>query len=125
MTDICRLKYTGDTPGADSNTYNLFTTVSAQFGSNFFAHAGVSKFVLFLKGDATETGTLKEYASTDGGTTWNQVSQTAVTLGTYQDAYEFVVEPYRDWKLDWVNGGAAKTTWEVNFALVNDRGATS
>ena len=125
---ITKLKYSGTTPGADTNTYNLFSTVSKEgIGRNFFASVGVEKFLVFIKMDATETGTLKEYCSEDGGTTWLQVSETDVTgaAATSQNPYEFLVAPYRDWKLDWVNGGTAQTVWEVNMALDTDRSASS
>jgi hypothetical protein len=119
----CIVKYTGSTPGADANTYNLLNTTLLGGGSNFFANSGTAKVQLFLKN--ADTGTLKEYVSEDGGTNWSQISETAVAAAaaTGQNAYEFVVEPYRDWKLDWVNGGSAQTTWVVSMALVGGRGA--
>jgi len=125
MNGTCKLRYMGDTPGADSDTYNLVDTTLLGGGSNFFAHSGTAKVELFLKN--ADTGTLKEYVSEDGGVNWSQISETAVSAAaaTGQNAYSFVVEPYRDWKLDWVNGGSAQTTWVVSMALVSDRSVAS
>ena len=123
MANITTVKYGGSVPGADANDYELFSTVTANLHPNFFPMNRVAKFQIFVKNP--QAGVLKEYESEDGGTNWSQVSNTAVAAAaaTAQNAYEFVVEPYRDWKLVWTNGGVAQTGWVVKMAMLEDRGA--
>lgn len=121
--DEARVKYTGSTPGADSNTYNLYTTVDSplQTPQNFFALLGIHKVVLDLK--ANQAGTLKWYKSPDRGVTWNQIGQESVaalasTVGLVRD---YVVSGLQDFKLDWVNSGSAQNPWEVDITLSSQR----
>lgn len=121
-----RLKYPGTTPGADANTYNLWTSATAG-GANLAAMSGMRYFVLDLKNAAA--GTLKVYKGsardTTGATTFSQIEQFAVPAApsTESNKFEFNIEPYSDWKIDWVNGGAAQTTWLVDMAL-SDKSAS-
>jgi hypothetical protein len=121
-----RITYTGATPGADSNTYNLFDSTQGQGqGANAFAQGGSHVFLLDLKNSAA--GTLKVYKGgargSAGAVTFFQIEQFAVSgVATAESGkYEFVVEPYSDWKIDWVNGGVAQTTWQVDMCLSNQR----
>jgi hypothetical protein len=38
---------------------------------------------------------------------------------------DLVVEPFADWKLEWVNGGSDQTTWVLDMAMIDERGATA
>lgn len=116
-----RVTYSGTTPGADSNTYNLYNSTSDGGGSGF-AMKGYHFAVLDIKNAAA--GTLKAYKSIDRGVTWNQIEQFSVAAAPTAESnkYEFLVEPYMEWKLDWVNGGASQSTmWVVDFALTDRR----
>lgn len=127
MSTFSQIKYSGATPGADSGTYNLYDSTSGtgsgarQFGAN-----GCHVFILDLKN--SQAGTLKIYKGsyprdTAGATTYSQIEQFTVPAAPTAESnkYEFLVEPYSDWKLDWVNGGAAQVTWLVDMALTDQR----
>lgn len=115
-----RVKYSGTTPGADVNTYNLYNSVN-DGGAAGFAMKGIHIVMLDIKNAAA--GTLKAYKGsardTIGAVTYSQIEQFSVPIpaSTESNKYEFLVEPYSDWKLDWVNGGAAQSTWLVDLAL--------
>jgi hypothetical protein len=120
---IC--KYTGTTPGADANTYVLLATTQATGNAGwpecYFALAGVKKVTLVIKHN--NAGTLKVYESTDRGTNWRQIDSITVAApaATAATPYDFVVEGMRDWKLEWVNGGAAQSPWDVLLSLSEQR----
>lgn len=117
-----QLKYTGLTPGADANTYNFYDTTLGP-GGGFLAQIGARWLALDLKNAAA--GTLKLYKSQDRGANWSQIEQLAVpaVAATESNRFEFHVEPYRDLKLDWLNGGSSQAaTWLVDLCL-SDRDA--
>lgn len=116
------VKYTGSTPGNDSNTYNLFTTIGK--GGNYFGQNDIHKLALDLKTD--QVGTLKAYKSQNGDAsspTFEQIYEESVAapVSTSSTLREFVVDPYADWKLDWVNGGTIQTKFLVDMGLITDR----
>lgn len=119
-----RIKYTGSTPGADTDTYNLYDSTENGV-EGLFALAGLKKFVVDIKHDTA--GTLKWYKSNDKGVSWEQIGEEAIgipaaTATTYK---EYTVEPYLHWKIDWVNGGSAQSPWDVDMALHGERAAAS
>ena len=74
MKNCTYLKYSGSTPGADSNTYTLFSTVAQTgMGARFFAEHGLQTMGLDLT--YATAGTLKGYKSVDRGSNWVQVSE--------------------------------------------------
>lgn len=116
------VKYTGATPGTDSNTYTLFTTLGK--GGNYFGNNDIHKVVIDLKSD--QIGSFKAYKSQNGDAaspSWNQIydESVAAPVSTSSTLREFVVDPYADWKLEWVNGGTAQGTWLVDIGLITDR----
>lgn len=127
MHENVNVKVIAATPGADSNTYNMFdstVTFAAPAGSNgksttLMAH-GISRLEFRVANNAS--GTLKFYTSVDGGTNWDQtggdISVAASTSTDINGPYDFLVDPYKDCKLDWVNGGSAQTTWRPNVVMV-------
>lgn len=116
-------KYTGSTPGADANTYVLFSTVDAYpSGPGGFDRKGITRFVVHLYNP--QALTLKAYWSPDGGTTWREYHSEAVVASTSSatQSFDFNVSGYRDWKVSAVNGGSAQTGWNVLLAaIVGDR----
>lgn len=110
-----RITYNGTAPGADSNTYSIFSTVTAFNGTRGgFALCGIKRFEVDIK--HSQAGTLKAYYSTDGGTTWIQYYDSgsiAAPASGSSTRKDFNVHLYTDWKLDWVNGGSAQATWVV------------
>ena len=121
MTCIARVTYNESAPGADSDTYNIFNTVVACPGQNYLNNAGISRINVDIK--HSHAGTLKWYKSHDRGTTWLQIDEAAITAPASTDTTirDILLEGYLDFKLDWVNGGSAQTTWKLDIALVSDR----
>lgn len=130
-----QVKVISATPGANSNTYNMFNSTvtfaapaySGSSSTTMTAH-NISRLEFRLAND--QTGTLKFYTSIDGGTNWDQTGgDIAVAASSSTDIngpYDFLIDPYRDVKLDWVNGGSAQTTWRPNVVLVRgDRSAAT
>jgi hypothetical protein len=122
-----RIPYTATAPGADSNDYVLFSTGTAFPGSAMHQGAGVKKLVLNLKN--SHLGTLKTsrgVRSSLNALTWSQISTEAIAAGTSttSTAREYLLEPFADFKLEWTNGGSAQSTWVVDLALTDERGAS-
>ncbi len=110
--------YTGATPGADSATYTLFSTVTKFPGKYYCASDCLPRLVLSLQN--SQAGTLKGYRSNDRGVTWVQVfPDTAIAAAAAGSInfYDFFIAEYADFKLDWTNGGNAQATWNIDMAL--------
>lgn len=122
MGDTVRFKYTGTTPGADALTYNIFSSVATFQGAGMAANMGYKRLVVDIK-NAGGNGTLKLYKSPDRGVNWFQIDEISVTApaANATNVYDFLVEEYEDFKLDWVNGGSAQTTWQLSIALSDSR----
>lgn len=119
---ITVVRYTGATPGGDSNTYNLFSSVTAFSGASMAQNAGLKRLGLDIK--HSQALTLKGYKSNDRGTTWEQVYDSgSVTAPASTDStrLDFWFEPYPDFKIDLVNGGVAQASFSVNITLTNER----
>jgi hypothetical protein len=115
-----RVKYTGSTPGADANTYVLFSSYVMYPAPYMLQGGGVKTVALSLEHD--HDGTLNTYSS-DDGITWLQVSTEAITAPsasgtTYK---EYKVATYPHFKIEWVNASSAQTTWNVGVALIDER----
>lgn len=116
------VKYTGSTPGGDSNTYNIINSYTMGWPGNWPAMFGIYKVIIDIKHD--QAGTLKWYKNmSDNDTGWVQMGQLAVaapasTAGTQAEVF---VEAERHVKIDWVNGGSAQSPFSVNIALVDQR----
>ncbi len=121
MSESVIFTYAGATPGADSNTYNLFSSVTAFTGAGMHAANGLKRLIVDIKHN--QNGTLKLYKSLDRGVNWHQVDEVSATAtgATASDIYDALVEEYRDFKLDWTNGGSAQTTWAISVALSGER----
>lgn len=113
------------TPGADSNTYNLFDSTLWNLGPGLLRSINASRLTLRLAN--ANAGTLKFYTSTDKGTNWDQTgNDIAVAASGTTDIngpYDFLLDPYSDVKLDWVNGGSSQAAkWRPGLSMiVNDR----
>jgi hypothetical protein len=113
-----RVKYTGATPGADGNTYNLFSTVTTFGGANFCATYNIQRLLVSITNQ--NAGTLKGYRSSDRGTTWTQVfpdTAVAAPAAGSTNFYDLLISEYPDFKLDWVNGGSAQSPWLIDMSL--------
>lgn len=115
-------KYTGATPGADANTYNLFSSVVAFSGAWMAQGAGLKRMGIDIK--HSQSLTLKGYKSSDRGTTWEQVYSSGVVTApaaTDSTRLDFWFEPYADFKIDLLNAGAAQVAFTVDIALTDER----
>jgi hypothetical protein len=126
-----KIKYTGSALPGNAEVVVLVATaptytagVSDNLGftiANYLQESKIRRIVVGLIND--QAGTLKEYISPDRGVTWTQISSTAVAAiaANSQNIYDFLVEHYSDWKLEWTNGAAAQTTFTVNIVGVGQR----
>ncbi len=126
MAASCRVTASGGTPGADANTYVLFSTVVAFPGANYLAENGMKRLQLGMSN--SQAGTLNWYksqtrlTSTSATPVWTQIGTQAVVAGaTAENDFDFLVEEYTDFKLEWVNGGVAQATWLLDMALTDER----
>lgn len=88
---------------------------------NTFQSMGIRRIVVGLIND--QAGTLKEYRSEDRGATWTQISSTSVAAiaANGQNIYDFFVEHYHDWKLEWTNGAVVQTQFSPNIVGTGQR----
>lgn len=125
-----QVKYQGSTPGADANTYVLFATtlpaaptdaMNALWPQRGPALLNVAKFALIIK--HTQAGTINIFESQDRGANWRQIDTVAIVApgATGSTSLEFLIESLWDFKVEWVNGGVAQASFDVNIALVSDR----
>jgi hypothetical protein len=115
----------GSAPGANSNTYGLVDTTAsaAQLvgdASSCFRQGLLRRYLLALKTAAV--GTLKGYASADGGANWHQFFNRVIpaTEAVVMRHVAVRIDQHRDVKFEWVNGGSAQSTWYVGQALTDD-----
>lgn len=131
MTESVSVRYTGSVPGADSNTYPIFNSVTAFPGCYMAQDNGLKR--LFVTIDHPQNATLKFYRCMDGigggtaarGTTWVQVGGDFAITASATDVSTFdgLIEGFPDFKLDLVNGGVAQTGMTVTIALTGERTA--
>lgn len=130
------LKYTGSTPGADSNNYVLFDTTVACPGARYLQQAGCKRLMLDIKHDQSMTlkwykpkttvlgehGRPRPFATST--TDWEQIGDSgaiAAPAATATTTYDILVDAYPDFVLVATNGGSAQTKWIVNMSLTNER----
>lgn len=123
MTESVSVRYTGAIPGADSNTYPIFSSVTAFPGAWMSQNTGLKR--LFVTIDHPQNATLKFYRSVDRGTAWVQVGGDYAITASATDVSTFdgLIEGFPDFKLDLVNGGVAQTGMTVTIALTGERSA--
>lgn len=126
MGESCKVTAGGGVPGADSNTYLLFSTVVMFAGANVLAGTGMKRLQLGLSN--SQAGALNWYKSqsrltnSSNAPTWTQIGTAAIAAGaTAENDYDWLIEEYADFKLEWVNGGSAQATWVVDLALTDSR----
>ncbi len=117
------IAYTGATPGADTNTYVLFdNTTAIEFtrSVNPAVFKDFGRYVLILRNSGA--GTLNAYGSHDGVQYFQYFSQAVAISTTNVTPITIPVEPHKYVRVEWVNGGAAQSTWYVAQALDGERG---
>lgn len=117
-----KIKYTGTALPLAGTTVTIFdTTKDPNMGANFIAHAGLNRLYVTLIND--QTGTFNAYSSENRGTAWTKIYTVAVAASAANSdtPYDFLIEPYSDWKLEFVCGGSNQTTFRVAAALQGQR----
>lgn len=114
-----QLKYTGTALPGNAETVNMFnSTLTGVRG--FLSSARASRFEVTLQN--SQAGSLLAYWSDDFGTNWNLYDTQVVGIpaaGASAGPYDYSVDPYKDWKLDWLNGAAVQTVFRVNQVLIS------
>lgn len=116
------ITYTGSTPGADSNTYGLFSSVDAFPGKRMAPGMGYRRFILGVR--HSSAGTVNLYKSADRGTNWVLVDTFSAASTTEEDLYDALIEHMDDFKVEWVNSGSAQNPWVVSMALSPERASS-
>ncbi len=116
-----RVSYTGVVPAAGATVKLLDTTVLSTF-ANFFQGTGIKR----VRGSITndQAGTLNLYKSANRGASWTLYKTAAHAIAT-ENIVDEVVEPYADWKAEWVAGGAPLTVFDVALAMTDERATTT
>lgn len=122
MSESAVFTYTGTAPGADSNTYVLFSSVEALPGKRMHSGLGFKRFVVGVR--HSSAGTINLYKSVDRGTTWVLADTFSAASTTLEDLYDALVEHFDDFKVEWVNSGSAQDPWVVSMALSSGRQAS-
>jgi hypothetical protein len=114
-----RVAVSGGTPGADSADYVLFDSTVC-FTSGLESH-DISR--IEFAANNSQAGSLKAYFSQDRGVTWNLYNTQAVvasSAGAMAGPFDYLVDPYRDFRLIWTNGGVAQATWIPSIVLIRN-----
>lgn len=117
-----KIKYVGSALPGNGETVVLFsTTANTGMGANFMAEAQLNRLYLTLIN--SQAGTLNAYSSEDRGVNWTKIYTAAVGISAAnsESPYDFLIEPYSDWKLEWVNGATPQTTFRPAMALQGQR----
>lgn len=94
-----------------SATVVIFDSTAA-FGPKQLRHVPLARISFAVMN--SHTGTLKASRSSNGGTNWDVFDSRAVTVpasNTISGPYDYLIDTYEDFKLEFVNDGTAQTTW--------------
>jgi hypothetical protein len=89
---------------------------------NFFAMNEIRRVFLSMQND--QAGTLKEFKSMDHGANWVQINPDIAVVASAansENQYDFLVEPYADWKLTWTNGVTPQTVFRIDIVGTGQR----
>lgn len=117
-TERVQLKYTGTALPTAASTVNFFDTTQTGV-RGFLALARANRFEITIQND--QALTLKAYWSDDFGTNWNQYDSQSVAIPSANNSsgpYDYLIDEYKDWKLDGLIGGSNETTFRVNMSLI-------
>lgn len=118
------LRYAGANPGADSNSYTLFSTVTGLPGAQALtAGVGVHRVRVDVYCTAAAGCTFELQKSRDKGVTWRTVTESSALAAGTTGTFDEIVEGFYDWQVLWNNNGNAQTDFEADIALVDSRNA--
>lgn len=117
---ITQPSYTGTELPAATTTVTLFSTVAAFTMARACAMGNIERLSIDLLAD--HDGTFKFYKSDDRGATWNIINSIAFTgSSTASVVKDFLVEEYKDFKVDFTVGASNETIFKVDMALTSKR----
>ncbi len=122
MSETAVFTYNGSTPGADANTYVLFSSGTAFPGKRMHSGLGMKRMVVGVR--HSSAGTINLYKSADRGTNWVLADTFSAASTTLEDLYDALVEHMDDFKVEWVNTGSAQNPWTVSLALSSGHAAS-
>lgn len=99
------------TAPTDSDTTTLFNSETS-WGLNCLSALDVKRISFGVRN--SHAGTLKAYEKSDG-TNWRQFDSQSVGAAAstaISGPYDYLIDTYKNFKLDWVNGGTTQTTWD-------------
>src|SRR6187402_2649061 len=120
--ETCVFTSTLAAPGANSDTYVLFSSVTAFNGKKMAPINGYKRFVVGVR--HSSAGTINLYKSVDRGVVWVLADTFSAASTTLEDVYDALVEHFDDFKVEWVNTGSAQSPWVVSMALTPERAAS-
>ncbi len=122
MDSYTKIAYIGTALPTGANVVVLFSSVVSFPMANAFQMIGIHRILVGLQND--QAGTIKGYRSVDRGVTWVRcVADIAVAAAATNDVndYDFLVEQYDDFKLEWTNGGSNQTVFAPTITAVPTR----
>jgi hypothetical protein len=107
------------TPATNGQLVTIFNTYEIGIG-NFFALSDISRMVFDF--EHSHSATLNWYHSNDGTTSIQLGTEAlAAPAASETNVRDFLVEGYKFWKLEWVNGATAQDPWVVRAAGTDQR----
>ncbi len=132
MSEQTKFKYMGSALPGNAETVTIFTTaptgtapfatLGAFMGANMLDSSHIARIHVGIVND--QSGTLKAYQSLDRGVTWTRVvadTAVAAAAANSENEYDYLVEGFADWRLDWTNGATPQTTFKVRVAGTSQR----
>lgn len=65
-----------------------------------------------------QAGTLKAFRKSRGATTWDQYDTQVIGIppaNTITGPFDYLIDTFWNWKLEWLNGGVTQTTWRPSM----------
>lgn len=133
MSETAKIKYTGVALPGNAAQVSLFDSVTAFPGANYLPMLHMKRLQIDLAHD--QAGTLIWYKTENRGltsvfgagsaatTVWTQIGTQAVAApaANTSDNFDFLVEEFGDFKLEWTNGATPQTVWVPSIALSSER----
>jgi len=119
---LTQVKMSTALPGISATVTLIDTFVALQ--GTVLAALDIKRIIFSVKN--SHAGTLKVYESDDGSTYRQIFGDIAVAAAAATDLsgpYDWLVEPYKYVKVDFVNGGSAQTTWSAFMQFDTERPA--
>jgi hypothetical protein len=126
MTEAVRVQYTGAALPGNAAVVSLFDTTVAFPGGEWLAMFHMKRLLVDIFNN--QAGTLNWYKSrgkravSPATTTWDNIGTAAVALvaAGATNSFDFAIPMYEEFKLEWTNGAAPQTVFDVDMALSDE-----